>query len=84
LEANWVPELLWTVGVEVSLLTLPTVARMSSSYSCYYMDYIVAATKFNDGIKDFVCLDNNEHMQLDGRSMCGECAICVCFFDKVM
>jgi hypothetical protein len=63
--------------------SLTTAARTSSPYSCYYSDYTIAATKFHDGIKDFVCLDNNEPSQLDRRFTCEECVISIGFVDKI-
>jgi len=88
LEAGWVPEPVWTVGEEVSLLTLPAVSPQLLGRPAHVL--VTTATilsrlqKFHDEIKDFVCLDNNEPLQLDGRFTCGECAICIGFVDKIL
>lgn len=88
MEAGWDPEPVWTVGEEVSLLTLPAVSPQLLGRTAHILVTIATTLsqlqKFHDGIKDFVCLDNNEPLQLDGRFTCGECVICTGFVDKIM
>jgi hypothetical protein len=86
LEAGWVPEPVWTVGEEVSLLTLSAVSSQMLGRPAHVL-VIIATTlsrlqEFHDGIKD--CLRNkNEPLQLDGRFTYGECVICIDFVDKI-
>ena len=88
MEVGWVPEPVWTVGEEISLLTLPAVSPQLLRYPAHIAVTMATAPsrlqQFHDGIKDLVCLDNNEPLQLDGRFTCGERVICTGFVDKTM
>jgi hypothetical protein len=85
---GWVPQPVWTVGEEVSLLTLPAVSPQLLGRTAHVLVTIATTFSrlqtFHDGIKDFVCQDNNEPLQIDWRFTRGECVICIDFVDKIM